>query len=63
MYLCSIALWVHGVWEFREKFKRQPRSKHPKKQVKKREKRSNNTAKTVLKFKSPNQVVSEYFSE
>ena len=28
-------------------------------QVKKLEKRYNNTAKTVLKFKSPNQVVSE----
>lgn len=32
-------------------------------QVKKHEKRYNNTAKTVLKFKSPNQVVSEYFSK
>ncbi len=30
-------------------------------QVKKHEKRYNNTVKTVLKFKSPNQVVSEYF--
>ena len=30
-------------------------------QVKKHGKRYNNTVKTVLKFKSPNQVVSEYF--
>lgn len=32
-------------------------------QVAKHEKRYNSTAKTVLKFKSPNQVVSEYFSK
>lgn len=31
-------------------------------QVAKHEKRYNSTAKTVLQFKSPNQVVSEYFS-
>ena len=33
------------------------------KQVSKHEARYNNTAKTVLDFKSPNQVVSEYFSK
>ena len=33
------------------------------KEVKKHEGRYNRTAKTVLKFKSPDQVVSEYFSE
>ena len=33
------------------------------KEVKKHEARYNRTAKTVLKFKSPNQVVSEYFSK
>ena len=33
------------------------------KQVSKHEARYNKTAKTVLDFKSPNQVVSEYFSK
>ena len=32
-------------------------------QVRKHEKRYNNTSKKILKFKSPNQVVSEYFSK
>lgn len=37
--------------------------KELKKQVQKHENRYNNTAKTSLDFKSPNQVVSEYFSK
>lgn len=37
--------------------------KELKKQILKHERRYNNTAKTVLNFKSPNQVVEEYFSK